>query len=60
MAVQPLGENKEGELWLVSKTDGQKTATLPVGERPCFDGVAVAEGRIYLSTEEGSIIAFGK
>jgi outer membrane protein assembly factor BamB len=58
LAVQPLGD-KPGELWLVAKADGRKTGTLPVGETPCWDGLAVAGGRLFVATEGGSILAFG-
>ena len=56
-AVQPLGKEK-GELWLVSKTDGRKMETIPVDDTPRWDGLAVAQGNVFMITDTGKVICF--
>jgi outer membrane protein assembly factor BamB len=56
-AVQPEGK-AEGELWFVSKTDGKKLKTIPVDSVPRWDGLAVAEGKLFVVTDTGEVLCF--
>ncbi|MHC4070883.1 MAG: hypothetical protein ACYTGS_02430, partial [Planctomycetota bacterium] len=48
---------KEGAvLWVVSTQDGEKLAEYRLGSLPVFDGMAAAYGRLYISTQDGSIM----
>ena len=52
-------EGKKGAiLWAVSKEDGQKLAEYELKSLPVFDGMAVTEGQLFLSTEDGSVHCF--
>jgi len=51
---------KEGaSLIAVSTTDGAKLAETPLPAPPVLDGMAAAEGRLYMSTVDGQIICLG-
>jgi len=45
-----------GSLWTVSTADGRKLAERQLESPPVFDGMAVAAGRVYLSTMAGNVI----
>jgi outer membrane protein assembly factor BamB len=49
-----------GELYSISKVDGKilKQGKLP--GVPVWDGMAAANGRLYVSTKDGTLICFGK
>ena len=47
-----------GVLWAASATDGRKLAAYKLDAAPCWDGLAAAEGRLYLSTRDGCVICF--
>ena len=52
-------ENVQGGLLLaVSTSDGGDAARYPLDSPPVFDGMAVANGRLYLSTESGEVLCF--
>jgi hypothetical protein len=42
-------------LWLVSAGDGRSVAEYKLDSPPMFDGMAVANGRLYISTIDGSV-----
>jgi len=42
-----------------SADDGGKLAELPFDDAPVFDGMAAAAGRLYLSSEKGTVFCFG-
>jgi len=44
------------ELWTVSATDGKTVAKQKLTESPIFDGMIVAEDRLYICTKTGEII----
>ena len=48
-----------GLLWAVSATDGNKLAEYRLDSPPAWDGMAVAGGRLYLSTVDGRVTGFG-
>jgi outer membrane protein assembly factor BamB len=58
----PLGafEGRKGaKLWLVSTSDGTRLAEHELDSPPVFDGMAVADGRVYLSTQDGHVVCMG-
>jgi outer membrane protein assembly factor BamB len=50
----------KGELWVLSAADGKKLAAYPLPAAPACDGIAVANGRIYVSLTDGRVVCFGK
>jgi hypothetical protein len=44
-----------GVLWVVSTTDGEKSAEYDLSSPPVFDGMAAAGERLYLTTVQGSL-----
>jgi len=42
-------------LWVVSKSDGETIRRYPLDSPPVFDGMAAANGRLYLSTRDGKL-----
>ena len=59
----PLGafEGRKGaHLWAVSARDGRKLTEYPLDSPPVFDGMIVANDRLYLSNRNGELICMGK
>jgi hypothetical protein len=53
-------ENRRGgRLMILSKSDGRKLADYPLDSAPVYDGMAAADGRLYVSLKNGSLICFG-
>jgi hypothetical protein len=46
-------------LWAVSATDGKRLAEYQIDSPPTWDGMAAAAGRLYVSTQAGTIVCFG-
>lgn len=54
-------EGKGGAmLWAVSASDGEKLADYNLDSPPVFDGMAAANGRLYLANMNGALICMGK
>jgi len=54
-------EGAEGALlWAVSARDGRKLAELKLASVPTFDGMAAANGRLFLTTIDGKVMCLGK
>jgi len=53
-----LQGNKGARLWAVSAADGEKLAEQQLDAAPVFDGMAAANGRLYLSTTDGKVLCF--
>ena len=54
-------QGKEGALlWVVSADTGQKLSEYKIGGIPVWDGMIAANGRLYLSLKNGSILCMGK
>jgi len=52
-------EGQNGALLLVvSASDGEKLAEYKLDSPPVFDGMAAANGRLYLATKNGKILCF--
>ena len=54
-----LGE-QGGILWVADATTGKKLAEIRMKSLPAWDGLAAANGRLFLSTTDGKIICFGE
>ena len=53
-------EGRRGaKLWVVSVRDGKRLAEYELDSLPVFDGMAAANGRLYVSTKDGSVTCFG-
>lgn len=61
--VNPLADaletEREGRLLAVSASDGETLADYELESPPVFDGMAVANQRLYLSTKMGQVICMG-
>ena len=57
--VAALEGKKGGLLWTVSATDGQKLAEYKLDSPPTFDGMIAANGRLYLSLKNGTVLCMG-
>jgi hypothetical protein len=53
-----LGQ-RGGLLWVVSTKDGTKLGELRLPVPPTWDGMAVAQGRVYMTTIDGRVRCFG-
>ncbi len=53
-----LRGQKGALLLAVSATGGKKLAEHPLQSPPVFDGMAAANGRLYLSTRDGRVVCF--
>jgi hypothetical protein len=51
--------DKGGVLWSLSAADGTKLAEYTLQHPPIFDGLAAADGRLYVSTTRGTIVCLG-
>ena len=49
---------KGGLLYVVSAADGRKLAEYKLNSFPVFDGMSAAEGGLYLSQIDGSLVKF--
>ena len=45
-------------LWIISAGDGGKLAEYKLNSPPVFDGMAVTDGRLYVSLKDGTIACF--
>jgi len=54
-----LEGRKGASLWLVSAANGKKLAERPLATPPVFDGMAVANGRLYLAMQDGEVMCLG-
>ena len=51
-----LDGRKGAVLWAVAADNGTKLAQYPLAHPPVFDGLAAANGRLYLSTTAGRVV----
>ncbi len=47
-------------LWAVAAADGEKLSELKLAVPPVWDGMATADGRLYLACTDGSILCFAR
>ena len=48
-----------GQLWAVSKADGQPVARYSLDTIPAFDAMAAADGRLFMCSVDGRVICLG-
>lgn len=48
-----------GVMQVFSKKDGKKLAEKKLADLPAFDGMVAANGKLYMATENGSILCYG-
>ena len=48
-----------GLLWAISLADGKKLVEVRLDAAPVFDGLAAADGRLYVATRDGTLRCFG-
>jgi outer membrane protein assembly factor BamB len=53
-----LEGRKGAKLWVISTEDGEKLAEYQLDSPPVFDGMAIADGRLYISLKDGTIACF--
>ena len=52
-------QGKQGSiLWAVSKKNGKKLKEIKLDYMPAFDGLTAADGKLFMSTSDGSIVCF--
>jgi len=52
-------EGREGaRLWIVSAESGDKLGEYQLDSAPVFDGMAIADGRLFLSLNDGTLACF--
>jgi outer membrane protein assembly factor BamB/uncharacterized membrane protein len=49
-----------GLLWAVASKDGKKLAEYKLDSPPVLDGLAIAGGRLYLSTQDGRVLCMDR
>jgi hypothetical protein len=54
-----LDGSKGALLWAVSASDGTKLAEYSMESLPVFDGMATANGSLYMSTTDGRVVCMG-
>jgi len=54
-----LGGAQGATLWAVAAADGKKLAELKLDAPPVFDGMAAANGRLFISTINGTVVCLG-
>jgi outer membrane protein assembly factor BamB len=52
-------ESSNALLYVVSVQDGKKLAEYDIESLPVFDGMAAANGRLYISTRDGQVLCMG-
>jgi len=55
-----LAGQRGAALWAVSASDGRILAEQPLDAPPRFDGLAAAEGNLFLVTTDGKVLCFGR
>lgn len=55
-----LSGERGAKMWAVNVETGEQSAGLEITSPPVWDGITVAQGRVYVSTMDGRIQCFGK
>jgi hypothetical protein len=58
--VEALESDRGGKLLCVSPTDGSTIASRELRSSPVFDGMAIANGRLYMATKQGSVVCLAR
>ena len=51
--------NSTSSLHLVDLADGKRVGAVPLASVPTYDGLAIADGRVYVSLRNGTLLCFG-
>ena len=51
--------DKGGFLWTLSPADGKKLREMQLKSPPVYDGMAIAGGKLYISTQDGTLVCIG-
>jgi hypothetical protein len=54
-----LQGHKGALLWAVATSDGKKISEVELDAPPAWDGMAAANGRLYMTTVDGKVVCFG-
>ena len=54
-----LAGKRGAMLWSVDGASGKRLASLKLDSPPAWDGMAAADGRLYLTTMDGSVVCLG-
>ncbi|MFP6867326.1 MAG: PQQ-binding-like beta-propeller repeat protein [Roseibacillus sp.] len=57
---EALDGKQGGKLLAVSISDGEQQQELKLGSLPVWDGMAVANGSLFVATQDGNVVMFGK
>ena len=57
--AEALQGHRGGQLLAFSAADGRPLAAYELGAMPIFDGMAAAQGRLYLTTVDGRVLCLG-
>jgi outer membrane protein assembly factor BamB len=57
---EALDGKRGASLWAVSTESGKMGSELKLKSPPVWDGMSVAQGRLYVATVDGKVICFGK
>ena len=49
-----------GEAWVLSEKDGAVVSKTPLPGAPAFEGLSIAEGAVYVSLQDGSVVRLEK
>jgi outer membrane protein assembly factor BamB len=58
-ALAALEGRLGGLLYVLSAASGEKVGELELDFVPTFDGMAAADGRLYITTDEGEVVCYG-
>lgn len=53
-------EGSTGFLMVISRTDGKTLSEIPLASAPVFDGIAVAQNRIFVSLQSGDLVCLAE
>jgi hypothetical protein len=57
--AEALHSQRGGRLMMVDAADGSTLSEMDLPSPPIFDGMAVAQDRVYLATRAGEIVCLG-
>ena len=56
----PYQGRGDGRLYVLSAADGRKVSEIVLPAQPVFDGMAAADGRLFMALADGRIVCFGR
>jgi hypothetical protein len=57
---EALDGKQGGKLLAVSISDGEQQQELKLDSLPVWDGMAVANGSLFVATQDGNVVMFGR